>query len=86
MSKEVLKASQFGKAQVETEKEALQLNEEQLKDLESLYQDTSLDLKSGSIVTGTITNISNDEISLIFILNRMALSPAMNLPNMNLKN
>lgn len=61
MSKEVLKPQQFARVSY-LEPEALVLNEEQQKELESLYEDSFGKLKPGQIVTGKVITADSNGV------------------------
>lgn len=63
MSKELLKPSLFARAATAVmDEESLTLNEEQLKELSSLYQGTLESFKPGNLVKGTILKADSDGV------------------------
>ncbi|MGC2310955.1 MAG: 30S ribosomal protein S1 [Candidatus Babeliaceae bacterium] len=62
MSKELLRADQFRKAQSNWDQSLLQLNPEQKNELAQLYQGTLDSFKSGNIIKGTILQITSDGV------------------------
>ncbi|TET06836.1 30S ribosomal protein S1 [Candidatus Dependentiae bacterium] len=63
MSKEVIKPAQFGKANAKViEEEALQLNEEQLQELNQLYEAIVGGYKQGNLVKGKIVRIDSEGV------------------------
>ncbi|MBT3455839.1 S1 RNA-binding domain-containing protein, partial [bacterium] len=86
MAKEVLMASQYGKAETSIEDEQLQLNEEQQKELSKLYENTATDLKAGKIVEGCITSIDNDGVLVDISFKSDGLVPRFEFADHELKN
>lgn len=62
MSKELIKAEQFCKAEPVLELEEYKLTEEEEKALQEIYEGLESVCKKGSIVTGTVLEVSNDGV------------------------
>lgn len=62
MSKELIRSQQFRSAKKQFEDETLQLNEEQKKELSSLYEGMLNRFRQGSIIKGTVIKASNDGV------------------------
>lgn len=62
MSKELLKASQFGKAEATWNDETLQLSPEQKQELNQLYEGSLISFKQGGLITGKVIEITGDGV------------------------
>lgn len=62
MSKELLKASQFGKAEAIWNDESLQLSPEQKKELNQLYEGSLTTFKQGGLITGKVIEVTGDGV------------------------
>ncbi len=62
MSKEVLKAQQFGKVQSTWSDEGFVLNDEQKSELAALYKETGKSFKPGGLIVGKVIKVSSDGV------------------------
>lgn len=85
MSKELLRASLFSKSEASATNEQTEFNEEQLKELELLYENVSTDLKPGKIIEGKITSVDSDGLSVDISFKSEGLVPRFELADHELK-
>ena len=87
MSKELIKAHQFSKCEIDaTLEDFAQASEELQAELEALYQDTTTGLKAGNIIEGKITNIDNDGVLVDFNFKSDGLVPNFEFADHEIKN
>ena len=79
MSKELIRPQQFRSAKKQFEDETIQLNEEQRRELSSLYEGMLNRFKQGSIIKGTVIKASNDGVLVDIDYKSDGLIPAYEL-------
>jgi small subunit ribosomal protein S1 len=85
MSKELIKPSQYRKANVDLTDDALHLNKQQLEELSSLYAGTLNRYKPGSIIKGTVLRASSDGVLVDINYKSDGLIPAYEFTDHELK-
>ena len=76
MSKELIRSQQFRSAKKQFDDESLTLNDEQKKELSSLYEGMFNRFKQGSIIKGTVLKASNDGVLIDIDYKSDGLIPA----------